>query len=512
MEHILRHSKSNTALKVPDGLLVGSGVCIAGASIQPQAEYDGGLGGKEIRLRIANGGAGQSGLICAWANAFIQYCHQQRIAPFKVGWYLGDTTESLGFLAAGEVDVAVTYNNAAEQQACKTGSAVDRVYGFRDHFFLVGPTSDPADLKSCGDDVLAMINRIVDQGNKDLVVPPTDREPVRFLSRFDKSATNIKESELFCAIGQVPWALAYSRWYHQYPRFPLQALRAASVLSEYTLTDKGTWLSSPKEVTSTLTIFAQGGDTDPNDPLLNPAHVLLGANADPANQVIWKKFMEWVKLPDGGQKVIREFKKPPAKIYVAQISVNKTGLSTSLESATALTKDVCSRSSTNRDDQHRLFKEREFVGQGEKSALLLLVDETYASDIVPSSFKPSFSFLESQSDPLSLFLKTSSRRASHVYTYVAGEPSLPLEGIPRVLDIFSAPTSANEAFLAETSTLEKYLDAIPSSDRFAALELTGVPQTRSGVWKVQRAIRNGLQKSCAVLSKPRWPTRLSAWR
>lgn len=33
--------------------------------------------------------------------------------------------------------------------------------------------------------------------------PPEKGDVVRFLSRFDKSATNIKESELFCAIGQV---------------------------------------------------------------------------------------------------------------------------------------------------------------------------------------------------------------------------------------------------------------------------------------------------------------------
>ena len=141
--------RSNSALKVPDGLLVGSGGGVADASIGPQVEYDGGLGGKEIRLRIANGGAGQSGLIGAWADAFIQYCYKGGIAPFKVrpyllltvvslrrvrnqvGWYLGDTTESLGFLAAGEVDIAVTYNDAAEKQACKAGDAVARVYGFR---------------------------------------------------------------------------------------------------------------------------------------------------------------------------------------------------------------------------------------------------------------------------------------------------------------------------------------------------------------------------------------------
>ncbi|KIK97385.1 hypothetical protein PAXRUDRAFT_31812 [Paxillus rubicundulus Ve08.2h10] len=272
------------------------------ASIEPQAVYDGGLGGQNIRLRIANGGAGQSGLIGAWADAFIKYCHDQGIDPFKVAWYLGDTTESLGFLAAGQVDIAVTYNAAAEDQAEKANIASTRTYGFRDHFYLVGPASDPAQLEDCGDDVLAMFNRIVDQGNKDLATPPTDREPVRFLSRFDKSATNIKESELFCKIGQVPWALAYSKWYHQYPRFPLQALKAASVLNEYTLTDRGIWLSSAQEVTSVLKIFAQGGDVNPNDLLLNPAHVLLGSKANLEDQVIWEEFMVWVVDHNGGQK------------------------------------------------------------------------------------------------------------------------------------------------------------------------------------------------------------------
>lgn len=77
-------TRSDSALRVPDGLLVGSGVSVADASIHPQAIYDGGLGGTKILLRIANGGAGQSGLIGAWADAFIQYCDKQGIPPFKV--------------------------------------------------------------------------------------------------------------------------------------------------------------------------------------------------------------------------------------------------------------------------------------------------------------------------------------------------------------------------------------------------------------------------------------------
>jgi hypothetical protein len=49
----------------------------------------------------------------------------------KVGWYLGDTTQSIGYLAAGSIDVAVTYNVAAEDQAVASKIAVESKYGFR---------------------------------------------------------------------------------------------------------------------------------------------------------------------------------------------------------------------------------------------------------------------------------------------------------------------------------------------------------------------------------------------
>ncbi|KAF9459268.1 hypothetical protein BDZ94DRAFT_1172017 [Collybia nuda] len=293
-----------------------SGTNTTGPALAPRATYNGGYNdAQDIRVRIANGGAGQSGLIGAWADAFVKYCVEERQAkPFKVGWYLGDTTESLGFLAAGSVDIAVTYNKAAEAQSISSGAATQNVYGFRDHFLLVGPKSNPAQLDTEKDDILSMFNKIVTGGNADITVstPPDNRTSVRFLSRFDKSATNIKESELFITIGQVPWALAYSKWYHQYPVFPLQALAGASALSEYTITDRGTWLSSPTSVTDALQIYKAGSD-GAQDPLLNPAHVLLGSHvADPEMS---KLFMEWVAMKDGGQKVIREFKKGTEVLY-----------------------------------------------------------------------------------------------------------------------------------------------------------------------------------------------------
>ena len=143
---------------------------------------------------------------------------------------------------------------------------------------------------------------------------PSERLPVRFLSRFDKSATNIKESELFLKIGQIPWALAYAKWYHQYPQFPTQSLRAASVLGEYSLTDMATLATVTKSdesgILGNLDVFRAGrpGGRDA-DLLLNPCHVLLGAKADPANLDIAKAFIRWIDDATGGRRVIRMFGK-----------------------------------------------------------------------------------------------------------------------------------------------------------------------------------------------------------
>jgi ABC-type tungstate transport system permease subunit len=57
----------------------------------------------------------------------------------EIDWVTGDTTESINYLATGDADIAITYNAAAENRAMKLSVATKRVYGFRDHFYLVGP-------------------------------------------------------------------------------------------------------------------------------------------------------------------------------------------------------------------------------------------------------------------------------------------------------------------------------------------------------------------------------------
>lgn len=92
-----------------------------------------------VKLRIANGGAGQSGLLRALADAFIDdQISETKCAPFAIAWIKSDTTASFNHLADNSADLSITYNAAAEQIAIAQGIADKTVYAFRDHFLLVG--------------------------------------------------------------------------------------------------------------------------------------------------------------------------------------------------------------------------------------------------------------------------------------------------------------------------------------------------------------------------------------
>jgi hypothetical protein len=92
-----------------------------------------------IKLRLAVGGAGQSGLIRALGNAFIKNkVEMQKVEPFAIAWFASDTTQSFTYLAQNVVDMSVTYHAAAEQIAISQGIADRWEYVFRDHWMIVG--------------------------------------------------------------------------------------------------------------------------------------------------------------------------------------------------------------------------------------------------------------------------------------------------------------------------------------------------------------------------------------
>ena len=109
--------------------------------VEPAAIYFGPYNNKNIpiKLRIATGGAGESGLIAALADAFIiDYIKRTNGSPFSVAWLKSDTSASFNYLAQNAADLSITYHPSAESIAVQQGIANRSEYAWRDCFMLVG--------------------------------------------------------------------------------------------------------------------------------------------------------------------------------------------------------------------------------------------------------------------------------------------------------------------------------------------------------------------------------------
>ena len=123
---------------------------------------------------------------------------------------------------------------------------------------------------------------------------------------------------------QTPWAYPYSKWYMQYPQYPIGALTAASFLQVCTHSDRGTFLtlqSQNKSIADNLVLCRRGEDDDPADPLLNPAAVLLGGQVCEKNLgLAQNKFVMWMVDPEGEQAVVKNIQKPGTSGYLCTMA------------------------------------------------------------------------------------------------------------------------------------------------------------------------------------------------
>ncbi|KAL8651757.1 MAG: hypothetical protein Q9226_004562 [Calogaya cf. arnoldii] len=248
-----------------------------------------------IRLRIATGGAGQSGLMRALADKFIDDRVQETgCKPFAVSRIKSDTAGSFNNLASGATNLSIIYHPAAEAIAAQQGFTDRSVYAWRDHFMLPplqGPTANPAKLEPSP---TTSIFDLFGQLFRSAVENPA---AVKFLSRYDKSATNVKEEFIWTTIGQAPWAYLYSDLYHRCNNFPFQALEAAALLGEYTVVDRGTWYGVDEWIRDYLSVFMEQHDEDADQTMLNPDHALVGT---------WGKYKEMANAYADWTSVVME--------------------------------------------------------------------------------------------------------------------------------------------------------------------------------------------------------------
>lgn len=95
----------------------------------------------EIKLRIAIGGAGQSGILRALCKAFIEFellrDPTQKRESFAIAWLMSDTSADYNYLASRAADLSITYHHASEAIAIQQGIADRREFAWRDHWLLV---------------------------------------------------------------------------------------------------------------------------------------------------------------------------------------------------------------------------------------------------------------------------------------------------------------------------------------------------------------------------------------
>ena len=225
------------------------------------------------------------------------------LPAFRIAWICTDTSLSFNALATGAADVSIVYHPYAASNALKQGIATSLTYAWRDSFLLVGPASNPAELPDSPSSIT--IYQLFACLFRAAVQDPA----VRFLSRYDKSAANIRESYIWSTLGITPWSEPYSSWYHRFVAFPAEALRGASVLGEYTLCDRGSWYAAPENVRRDMRVYKEAADLEltEDDALLNPALLLVGSRMAEGSEEVVSRWVEWMKREGGGQKVVATF-------------------------------------------------------------------------------------------------------------------------------------------------------------------------------------------------------------
>jgi len=138
------------------------------------------------------------------------------------------TGQALETARRGDADLVLVHDPEAEQKFMSEGYGVDRRQIAWNDFVIVGPKDDPAHIKA-GHDAVAAFKAIA-----------AAKAP--FITRGDNSGTNALELRLWKTTGIDPKEGAGS-WYRDIGGGMGQALNAASAMSAYTLSDRGTWLS-----------------------------------------------------------------------------------------------------------------------------------------------------------------------------------------------------------------------------------------------------------------------------
>jgi tungstate transport system substrate-binding protein len=197
------------------------------------------------------------------------------------------TGQALDAARRGDADVVFVHARPQEEKFVADGFGVRRFPVMYNDFVLVGPKSDPADIK--GQSIVAALKTI-----KEKSAP--------FISRGDKSGTHAAELALWKAAEIDVAGADKGPWYREIGQGMGAALNIASSMNGYVLADRGTWISFKNK--GQLDILVEGDKR-----LFNQYGVMLVNPAKHAHvkKELGQEFIDWLVSPEG-QKAIADYK------------------------------------------------------------------------------------------------------------------------------------------------------------------------------------------------------------
>jgi len=211
---------------------------------------------------------------------------------FKVKVISVGTGKALRLVREGDVDVVLVHARSAEDKLIADGYGVNRRDVMYNDFVLVGPYSDPANIRGTTD-ATAALARIV--ASKSL-----------FISRGDTSGTHNKELQLWEQAGLTPQGL----WYREAGQGMGKVLQIAAELEAYTLTDRGTWLAYRNKLPQVIV-------TEGDKRLFNPYGIIAAnpARYPDANYSGAMALINWITSPTA-QDTIGNFTIDQQRLFV----------------------------------------------------------------------------------------------------------------------------------------------------------------------------------------------------
>ncbi len=197
------------------------------------------------------------------------------------------TGQALDTGRRGDADVVFVHARSAEEKFLNEGQGVKRYPVMYNDFVLIGPKSDPADIKGMKD--VAKAFQII------------KAKQASFISRGDRSGTNIAELKLWKDAG-IDIGKDKGPWYKAIGQGMGAALNTAGAGNAYVLSDRGTWIHFKNK--GDLQILVQGDKR-----MFNQYGVMLVNPQKHPNvkKELGQQFIDYLISPQG-QKDIANYK------------------------------------------------------------------------------------------------------------------------------------------------------------------------------------------------------------